>query len=82
MRKQDEELAGTLIRLRRELHHLKLERCSAEHRALLDDAIEAEQEQREPSFRISDSLPEALSPTLRNHGLTRMNISARRFSVF
>ncbi|ELU10829.1 hypothetical protein CAPTEDRAFT_223646 [Capitella teleta] len=82
MKEQDEELARTLVKLRRELHKLKLERCSAEHRALLEDAIDAEQELHEPSCRISDSIPEALSPTLRNYGLTRMNITARRFSVF
>lgn len=86
MRVQDEELACTFVKLRRDLHNIKLAMCAAEHQELLEDAMEAEQERgiemHGPASTVSDVIPEALSPTLRNCGLTRMNITARRFSVF
>ena len=86
MRQQDQDLARTLVSLRRDLHEVKLARCAAEHRELLEDAMEAEEERDDElhgrAGQVCDALPEARSPALRNYGLTRMNITARRFSVF
>ncbi|XP_037355885.1 protein FAM167B [Talpa occidentalis] len=65
MQAQDQQLAGQLLRLRAQLHRLKVDQACHLHQELLDEA-EMELE---------------LAPPLRHLGLTRMNISARRFTL-
>ncbi|XP_051027517.1 protein FAM167B [Acomys russatus] len=74
MRAQDQQLAGQLLRLRAQLHRLKIDQACHLHQELLDEAeLELELE--------SGGTGLALAPPLRHLGLTRMNISARRFTL-
>uniref|UniRef100_F6Z559 Family with sequence similarity 167 member B n=1 Tax=Monodelphis domestica TaxID=13616 RepID=F6Z559_MONDO len=77
MRAQDRELAGQLLRLRSRMHQLKVEQICRQHQELLDDA-ELEAELLSPGSLRPTRL---LAPPLRDIGLTRMNISARRFTL-
>ncbi|XP_045754169.1 protein FAM167B [Mirounga angustirostris] len=75
MQAQDRRLAGQLLRLRAQLHRLKVDQACHLHQELLDEAeLELELE-LEPGAGL------ALAPPLRHLGLTRMNISARRFTL-
>ncbi|XP_016075215.1 PREDICTED: protein FAM167B [Miniopterus natalensis] len=75
MQAQDRLLAGQLLRLRAQLHRLKVDQVCHLHQELLDEAeLELELE-LEPGAGL------ALAPPLRHLGLTRMNISARRFTL-
>ncbi|XP_006734225.1 protein FAM167B [Leptonychotes weddellii] len=75
MQAQDRQLAGQLLRLRAQLHRLKVDQACHLHQELLDEAeLELELE-LEPGAGL------ALAPPLRHLGLTRMNISARRFTL-
>ncbi|XP_017657446.1 protein FAM167B isoform X2 [Nannospalax galili] len=75
MQTQDQQLAGQLLRLRAQLHQLKVDQACHLHQELLDEAeLELELE-LEPGTGL------ALAPPLRHLGLTRMNISARRFTL-
>ncbi|XP_060061766.1 protein FAM167B isoform X2 [Erinaceus europaeus] len=65
MQAQDRQLAGRLLRLRAQLHRLKVDQAYHLHQELLDEA----------------ELELELAPPLRHLGLTRMNISARRFTL-
>ncbi|XP_062049211.1 protein FAM167B [Lepus europaeus] len=71
MQAQDRQLAGQLLRLRTQLHRLKMDQACHLHQELLDDA----ERELEPGAGL------ALAPPLRHLGLTRMNISARRFTL-
>ncbi|KAM5269590.1 protein FAM167B isoform 2-T2 [Hipposideros larvatus] len=73
MQAQDQQLAGQLLRLRAQLHRLKVDQACHLHQELLDEA------QLELELESGASL--ALAPPLRHLGLTRMNISARRFTL-
>jgi len=81
MQQLDQELARTLIALRRDIHNVKLQMSYARHQEDLEEAIEIE-EQRDDLGELCDDLPDQFSPALRNCGVTRMNIHSRRFSVF
>ncbi|XP_072465979.1 protein FAM167B [Notamacropus eugenii] len=88
MRAQDRELAGQLLRLRSRMHQLKVEQICRQHQELLDDAeLEAEAECLGFGEAAELLSPGSLRPTrllappLRDIGLTRMNISARRFTL-
>nr|XP_019585718.1 PREDICTED: protein FAM167B isoform X1 [Rhinolophus sinicus] len=73
MRAQDQQLAGQLLHLRAQLHRLKVDQACHLHQELLDEAqLELE---LEPGAGL------ALPPPLRHLGLTRMNLSARRFTL-
>ncbi|XP_004678797.1 PREDICTED: protein FAM167B [Condylura cristata] len=65
MQAQDRQLAAQLLRLRAQLHRLKVDQACHLHQELLDEA----------------ELELELAPPLRHLGLTRMNISARRFTL-
>ncbi|XP_068924193.1 protein FAM167B [Petaurus breviceps papuanus] len=88
MQAQDRELAGQLLRLRSRMHQLKVEQICRQHQELLDDA-ELEAEAEGLGFGEAEELlsPGSLRPTrllappLRDIGLTRMNINARRFTL-
>ncbi|XP_012975639.1 protein FAM167B isoform X2 [Mesocricetus auratus] len=73
MRAQDRQLAGQLLRLRAQLHRLKVDQVCHLHQELLDEA--------ELELELESGTGLALAPPLRHLGLTRMNISARRFTL-
>lgn len=73
MRAQDRQLAGQLLRLRAQLHRLKVDQACHLHQELLDEA--------ELELELESGTGLALAPPLRHLGLTRMNISARRFTL-
>ena len=78
MREQDHALARRLVELRRDIQELKLQRSYEEHQDILDEAIDMIDAKDE----LFDRPPDAFSPTLKHCGLTKMNLSTRRFSVF
>uniref|UniRef100_A0A8C5KSM2 Family with sequence similarity 167, member B n=1 Tax=Jaculus jaculus TaxID=51337 RepID=A0A8C5KSM2_JACJA len=73
MQAQDQQLAGQLLRLRAQLHRLKVDQACHLHQELLDEA--------ELELELEPGTGLALAPPLRHLGLTRMNISARRFTL-
>ncbi|KAM6173514.1 protein FAM167B [Erethizon dorsatum] len=73
MQAQDRQLAGQLLRLRAQLHRLKVDQACHLHQELLDEA--------ELELELEPGVGLALAPLLRHLGLTRMNISARRFTL-
>ncbi|KAM4873376.1 protein FAM167B [Thomomys bottae] len=73
MQAQDRQLAGQLLQLRAQLHRLKVDQACYLHRELLDEA--------ELELELEPGAGLALAPTLRHLGLTRMNISTRRFTL-
>nr|XP_003471223.1 protein FAM167B isoform X1 [Cavia porcellus] len=73
MQAQDRQLAGQLLRLRAQLHRLKMDQACHLHQELLDEA--------ELELELEPGAGLALTPLLRHLGLTRMNISARRFTL-
>lgn len=84
MQLQDQRLARQLIRLRSELHRLKVERVCHDHREMLDDAaLELEECGEECDLLCDVPLKAAftLSTPLKHLGLTKMNLNARRFSL-
>jgi hypothetical protein len=81
MRFQDQDLARQLLSIRHDIHELKLKRSCDEHRDMLDDVQMDFEEVRELS-EICDLPMDTLSDNpLRHLGVTRRNISARRFSM-
>lgn len=84
MQRQDQRLARQLIRLRGELHQLKVERVCDRHREMLDDAALELEECDEECDLLCDVPLKAtftLSTPLKHLGLTKMNLNARRFSL-
>ena len=82
MRNLDQELARTLITLRHDIHEVKLARSVATHQEIIEEAMEVEAEKKlECADLIVDS-QDQIDPVLKQFGVTRMNISSRRFSVF
>ncbi|XP_028996345.1 protein FAM167A [Betta splendens] len=84
MRLQDQQLARQLMRLRGDIHKLKIEQTCHLHRRMLNDATVGLEERDE----LSDLLCECpvtpglgLSAPLRLIGVTKMNINSRRFSL-
>ncbi|XP_034384315.1 protein FAM167A isoform X2 [Cyclopterus lumpus] len=84
MRLQDQQLARQLMRLRSDIHELKIEQACHLHRRMLNDATFGLEERDE----LSDLLCECpvtpglgLSAPLRLIGVTKMNINSRRFSL-
>ncbi|XP_005353243.1 protein FAM167B isoform X1 [Microtus ochrogaster] len=73
MRAQDRQLAGQLLKLRAQLHRLKVDQACHLHQELLDEA--------ELELELESGIGLALAPPLRHLGLTRMNITARRFTL-
>uniref|UniRef100_F6ZYK8 Family with sequence similarity 167 member B n=1 Tax=Ornithorhynchus anatinus TaxID=9258 RepID=F6ZYK8_ORNAN len=74
MQTQDQQLAQRLMRLRGQIHGLKVEQVCRRHKELLD----------EDSDLLCTIPPRAaflLSTPLKHIGLTRMNINSRRFSL-
>ncbi|XP_068194970.1 protein FAM167B [Antennarius striatus] len=84
MQLQDNRLARQLIRLRGEIHRLKVEQVCNRHKEMLDDASFELEECGEESDLLCDipmKAAFALSTPLKHLGLTKMNINSRRFSL-
>ncbi|XP_041828910.1 protein FAM167A [Melanotaenia boesemani] len=84
MQVQDNHLARQLIRLRGEIHRLKVEQVCDRHKEMLDDATYELEECGEESDLLCDipmKAAFALSTPLKHLGLTKMNINSRRFSL-
>uniref|UniRef100_UPI0037E8222C protein FAM167A n=1 Tax=Semicossyphus pulcher TaxID=241346 RepID=UPI0037E8222C len=84
MQAQDNHLARQLIRLRGEIHRLKVEQVCDRHKEMLDDATYELEECDEESDLLCDiplKATFALSTPLKHLGLTKMNINSRRFSL-
>uniref|UniRef100_A0AAR2KGJ2 Family with sequence similarity 167 member B n=2 Tax=Pygocentrus nattereri TaxID=42514 RepID=A0AAR2KGJ2_PYGNA len=84
MQLQDNRLARQLIRLRGEIHQLKVEQTCHRHKEMLDDATLELEECGEESDLLCDIPLKAaftLSTPLKHLGLTKMNLNARRFSL-
>lgn len=84
MQVQDNLLARQLIRLRAEIHRLKVEQVCHRHKEMLDDATYELEECGEESDLLCDipmKAAFALSTPLKHLGLTKMNINSRRFSL-
>ncbi|XP_068229831.1 uncharacterized protein [Palaemon carinicauda] len=85
MRQQDQQLARQLMQLRIELQRVRLLRSCNNHQALVDEVANEAEEAR--TYESSDlcevppDLRETFSPILREIGVTRMNITSRRFSL-
>lgn len=83
MKEEDAILARRLLNIRKDMYRLKLSLSTERHRMILDEAMEIEEERDElEKNRDCDITPEPFSPTLKQYGVTRMNIHSRRFSVF
>lgn len=84
MQLQDNRLARQLIRLRAEIHRIKVEQVCHRHKEMLDDATYELEECGEESDLLCDipmKAAFALSTPLKHLGLTKMNINSRRFSL-
>ncbi|XP_059745247.1 protein FAM167A isoform X2 [Bos taurus] len=81
MRLQDQQLARQLMRLRSDIHKLKIEQTCDLHRRMLNDATYELEERDELSDLFCDA-PLAssfsLSAPLKLIGVTKMNINSRR----
>ncbi|XP_038052149.1 protein FAM167B-like isoform X2 [Patiria miniata] len=92
MKSQDHRLAIQLMRLRSEIQQLRLHKIYNEHQELIDTATECAHEDRDtsqsqfqsalcdPPFR-SNGVLLALEKPLKDVGVTRLNLFARRFSL-
>ncbi|MBN3305212.1 F167A protein, partial [Amia calva] len=84
MQVQDNQLARQLMKLRGEIHRLKVEQVCHRHKEMLDDATYELEECGEESDLLCDiplKATFALSMPLKHIGLTKMNINSRRFSL-
>ncbi|XP_061305732.1 protein FAM167B [Pezoporus flaviventris] len=84
MQAMDQHLAQQLMHLRAQLHQLKVEQACHQHKEMLDDATFGLEGCEEDSDLLCNIPPKAaflLSMPLKHIGITRMNISSRRFSL-
>ncbi|XP_062450260.1 protein FAM167B [Rhea pennata] len=84
MQAADQLLARQLMRLRGQLHRLKVEQACHRHKEMLDDATFGLEGCEEDSDLLCNIPPKAaflLSVPLKHIGVTRMNINSRRFSL-
>ncbi|XP_043938423.1 protein FAM167B [Protopterus annectens] len=84
MQALDHQLARQLMKLRYEIHKVKVEQVCHEHKEMLDDATFGLEGCGEDSDLLCDIPLKAaftLSMPLKHIGVTRMNINSRRFSL-
>ncbi|KAG2460873.1 LCK kinase, partial [Polypterus senegalus] len=84
MQVQDNQLARQLIKLRSEIHRLKVEQICHRHKEMLDDATYGLEECEEDSDLLCDIPLKAafsLSTPLKHIGVTKMNINSRRLRI-
>lgn len=80
----DHQLARQLMRLRGQIHQLKVEQACHQHKEMLDDAtfgLEGCEEDSDLLCNIPPKVAFLLSMPLKHIGVTRMNINSRRFSL-
>ncbi len=82
MRSQDQQIARRLLSLRQDIHQLKLQRSCEEHQEMLDDA-QSEMEELDDLPDVLDLPADYLNNNnpYKHLGVTRMNLSTRRFST-
>ncbi|XP_052818554.1 protein FAM167A-like isoform X2 [Mya arenaria] len=82
MRNEDEVLARQLLSIRHDIHQLKLQRSCEEHQEMLED-VTMDMEEKHALNEISDILitDSVQDSPLKHLGVTRMHLSARRFST-
>ena len=80
MREMDQSLASQLMNIRDDLQRLKLQRRYQETKDIVEEAKVGEQ--KDDIDNVCDIPRGPFSPTLKQYGVTRMNINARRFSVY
>ncbi|KAH9518635.1 hypothetical protein Btru_005821 [Bulinus truncatus] len=81
MRSQDQTLARQLLSIRHDLHKLKLRRCTEQHQDLIDEFQSELEDIQEFSYVLDIPQPVYGNNPLKHIGVTRMNLSARRFSA-
>lgn len=85
MRQQDQQLARQLLQLRVEVQRIRLLHSCLATSCLLEEVASGAEEARMMETSDLCDLPpdlrETFSPVLREMGLTRMNITSRRFSL-
>ncbi|KAK3611267.1 hypothetical protein CHS0354_004916 [Potamilus streckersoni] len=82
MRFQDQELARQFLSIRHDIHQLKLQRSCEEHKEMLEDITQELEEAHELDGLCDLPFPHSVNEfSLRHIGVTRMNLSARRFST-
>lgn len=82
MRSQDQELARTLLSIRQDIHQLKLRRSCQQHQDMLEE-VKCDMEEIQEIQNICDIPIESVNNNpLKQLGVTPMNLSTRRFSIF
>ncbi|XP_041361152.1 protein FAM167A-like [Gigantopelta aegis] len=82
LRRQDQSLARQLLGIRRDISQLKLSRSCEKHQDMLDEAQWEMEEFQELNRFLDTPCYGCLSPDpLKHIGVTKMNISTRRFST-
>jgi hypothetical protein len=81
MRHQDQILAKTFLKLRSDIHKLKLQWSCEDHKDLLDDTRQDIQEVKVLKMICDRTLEHLRSDHLRKFGVTKMNIATRQFST-
>ncbi|ESO96696.1 hypothetical protein LOTGIDRAFT_143730 [Lottia gigantea] len=81
MRRMDQNLAQQFLGIRREITRLKLKKSCEAHEDMLDDAAIGMEELQELS-KVLDEPHGSYAPSpLKHLGVTKMNLSSRRFST-
>lgn len=81
MRTQDQDIARKLLSLRHEMHALKLQWSCDDHQDMLDEAQCDLQEMHELQDICDTPLDSVQPHPLKQIGVTKMNLNARRFSI-
>ena len=81
MRLEDYYIAHHLHALNNTIRELKLQRCCHDNRQALEEAMDESNSDEVLTNSLTDFIRGSLSPALKDIGLTRMNITSRRFSV-
>lgn len=81
MRTQDQDIARKLLSLRQEMNALKLQWSCDEHKEMLEEA-QCDLEEMHELQDICDTPLDSGQPyQLKQIGVTKMNLNARRFSI-
>ncbi|XP_070534040.1 protein FAM167A-like [Ptychodera flava] len=83
MRSQDQSLARQLVQIHREIQRLRLEQSCEAHRDMIDEMQYTLEEQDEMAdiCEMDPNLLKIMRTPLNHLGVTRMNLSTRRFSL-
>lgn len=81
MRTEDQNLARTFLKIRSDIHELKLKWSCEDHKVMLDDTQEDLEDIRMVQMICDRPVQSPGSDDLRKLGVTKMNITSRRFST-